>query len=100
GITKYTDYVLVDDLHQYIDMNFFFDVLTGKMKVNPKNTKQYTLDFHEVPKFAFTSNLPVRNLSSSLERRLIYMVFSDYYHHSKDGYYKEHRSPEDDFGKK
>lgn len=100
GITKYTDYVLVDDLHQYIDMNFFFDVLTGKMKVNPKNTKQYTLDFHEVPKFAFTSNFPVRNLSASLERRLLYMVFSDYYHYSKDGYYREHRTPEDDFGKK
>lgn len=100
GITKYTDYVLVDDLHEYLDFNFFFDVITGKMKVNPKNTKQYTLDFHEVPKFGFTSNYPIKNLSASLERRLLYMVFSDYYHHSKGGFYREHRSPEEDFGKK
>lgn len=100
GITKHTYFVLVDDCHQYLNFHFFFDVITGKMKVNPKNTKQYTLDFHEVPKFAFTSNFTIRNIDSSAERRLLYTVFSDYYHHSKDGFYKEHRTPEDDFGKK
>lgn len=100
GITKHTYFVLVDDCHQYLNFHFFFDVLTGKMKVNPKNTRQYTLDYHEVPKFGFTSNFTVRNLDSSAERRLMYTVFSDYYHHSKDNFYREHRTPEDDFGKK
>ncbi|WP_288370367.1 hypothetical protein [uncultured Algoriphagus sp.] len=100
GITKHTFFVLVDDAHQYLNFHFFFDVITGKMAVNPKNTRQYVLDFPDVPKFAFTSNFAVRNLDGSALRRILYTVFSDYYHHSKEGFYREHRTPEDDFGKK
>lgn len=100
GITKHTFFVLVDDAHQYLNFHFFFDVITGKMAVNPKNTRQYVLGFEDVPKFAFTSNFSVRNLDGSALRRILYTVFSDYYHHSKEGHYREHRTPEDDFGKK
>lgn len=100
GITKHTFFVLVDDAHQYLNFHFFFDAITGKMAVNPKNTRQYVLGFEDVPKFAFTSNFAVRNLDGSALRRILYTVFSDYYHHSKEGFYREHRTPEDDFGKK
>lgn len=100
GITKHTFFVLVDDAHQYLNFHFFFDVITGKMAVNPKNTRQYVLEFEDVPKFCFTSNFSVRNLDGSALRRILYTVFSDYYHHSKEGHYREHRTPEDDFGKK
>lgn len=97
GITKHTFYVLVDDCAEYLNFDFFFDAITGKIKVNPKNTTQYTLEFKDVPKFAFTSNFSLRNQDSSTRRRLLFTVNSDFYHHNKDGHYREDWSPRDDF---
>lgn len=97
GITKHTFYVLVDDCAEYLNFQYFFDAVTGKLKVNPKNTTHYTLDFKDVPKFAFTSNFSLRNQDSSTRRRLLFTVNSDFYHHNKDGFYREDHSPRDDF---
>lgn len=98
-VTKHTDYILIDDASQYIKFNFFFAPLTGELTVNPKNNKQYEIPFKDVPKFAITSNYTIRDLDPSTERRLLYTVFSDYYHHSGGaGDYLESRSPKDDFG--
>jgi hypothetical protein len=98
-VTPHVDYLLVDDANQYIKFDFFFSAITGEMIVNPKHGKQYELSFEEVPKFCITSNYTLRNIDPSTERRLLYTVFSDYYHYNKDGEYKESRSPYDDFNK-
>lgn len=98
-VTKHTDYILIDDANQYLKFNFFFAPLTGELTVNPKNNKQYEIPYKDVPKFAITSNYTVRDLDPSTERRLLYTVFSDYYHHAGGaGDYHESRSPKDDFG--
>jgi len=99
NVTPHTDYVLVDDANQYLKFDFFFSALTGEMTPNPKFGQQYEIPFEDVPKFAISSNFALRDNDPSTERRILYMVFSDYYHHNKDGEYRESRSPYDDFGK-
>jgi hypothetical protein len=98
-VTKHTDYILIDDCDRYLNFQFFFSPLTGALTVNPKNNKQYTLPYEDVPKFAMTSNFTPNQTDPSTERRILYTVFSDYYHHNSKGEYKESRSPKDDFGK-
>jgi hypothetical protein len=99
NVTRHTDFLLIDDANQYLKFEYFFSAITGEMIVNPKHGKQYELSFDEVPKFCITSNFTLRNIDPSTERRLLYTVFSDYYHYNKDGEYQEARSPYDDFGK-
>lgn len=100
NVDKNTDYVLIDDASGQLDYRFFYAPITGEMEVNPKHNQSYELPFEEVPKFAFTSNDVPRNLDASLERRLLFCAFSDYYHKKdRKGYYKEERSPATEFGK-
>lgn len=98
-VTVHTDYILIDDANQYLKFNFFFAPLTGELTVNPKNNKQYEIPFSMVPKFCITSNYTIRDLDLSTERRLLYTVFSDYYHHNgQNNEYQDSRTPKDDFG--
>ncbi len=99
NVTNHTDYILIDDANQYLKFDFFYSALTGEMNVNPKHGKQYEIPFEEVPKMAITSNFGLRNTDPSTERRLLYTVFSDYYHFNKDGEYERSWSPADEFGK-
>jgi hypothetical protein len=98
NVTIHTDYILIDDANQYLDFQFFFAPLTGDLTVNPKNNQRFIIPFKDVPKFAITSNFVVRNLDSSTERRLLYTVFSDYYHKNSNDFYREDRTVKDDFG--
>lgn len=99
-INEYTDLVIVDDSHEFLDFNFFFDVVTGDMPVNPKNNQSYEIPFEKAPKFVITSNYTLRKIDPSTEGRILYSVFSDYYHQSTDeNNYRETRSIFDDFGK-
>jgi len=97
GITPETDYVLVDDCNQHLDYGFFFSWITGDLEVNNKNGLRFVIPFDEVPKMCFSSNYPPNNLDPSLARRLLYIVFSDYYHFNLEDEYRENRSVSDDF---
>lgn len=99
GITKHTDLVIVDDSFRYLKFDFFFPAITGPLKVNPKNSKHYTVAFSDSPKFWFSSNYPPHNIDQSKERRILYTIFSDYYHYNKMDEYREERKVFDDFGK-
>jgi hypothetical protein len=100
NVTEHTKYILVDDSNKYTPFEFFFDVITGDITVNPKNTKSYTIPFEHAPKFCITSNFTLRNIDSSTARRVLYAVFSDYYHEkTDDNDYIETRTIFDDFDK-
>lgn len=99
GTDRHTDLMLVDDCHRYLKFDFFFSAISGPITVNPKNNKQYTIGFTESPKFWFTSNYPPYDADISTERRILYMLYSDYYHYSRMGEYREDRSILDEFGK-
>jgi len=98
-VNIHIDYILVDDTDQYLNFGFFYKPITGDLEVNPKGIKQYSIPFEESPKFVFTSNFALRDNTPSAQRRVLYSVFSDYYHYNSSGEYRQHRSPEDDFGK-
>jgi hypothetical protein len=98
NVTEHTDFVLIDDPNEYINFAYFYPLITGDWPINPKNTRSFTIPFSEAPKMGFPSNFPPRNVDPSLERRLLYTVFSDYYHGANSEF--EHgRTPRDDFKK-
>lgn len=94
-----TDLLLVDDAHRYIDFDYFYTMITGDATVNPKGDKSFEIDYQDSPNMAFTSNFPPPNNDRSTMRRMLNVVFSDYYHErGNDGAYLESRSIRDDFG--
>ena len=99
-VTRHTRMLLVDDCMKGLKMETFYDNITGDMTVNPKNNQSYNIDFRESPKIVFTTNYVPNNFDASTDARLLYMVFSDYYHQAtEDSDYTSSRSIRDDFGK-
>lgn len=99
NVNEHTDYVLVDDCHEYLNFSYFYPMITGEWHINPKNTRGFTLDYADGPKLGFSSNFAPKNADPSTERRLLYTVFSDYYHHGPSEEHAEARTPKDEFGK-
>lgn len=98
-VTKHTDLLFFDDCDKYMNASRFYDLVTSDMTVNPKGSQSFTIPFEESPKLAFTTNYVPRDFDASTEARMLYIVFSDYYHErTDDNGYDESRSIRDDFG--
>ena len=98
NVTESTDVIWVDDADQHFDFTFFYDKITGSLETNKKHVDSNVMDFTKSPKFAFTSNFPPPNKDSATLRRLLFVVFSDYYHQkTDDNDYRESRRIYDDF---
>ncbi|MCK6611577.1 MAG: hypothetical protein L6Q78_11115 [Bacteroidia bacterium] len=98
NVNEFTDYVLFDDCAEYLNFSFFFPLITGPWNINPKNTKSFTLSEFDSPKMAFSSNFAPKASDGSTLDRLIFVVFSDYYHTGPSERYADRRTPKDDFG--
>lgn len=99
-VNKHTSLVIVDDCDEYLPISLFYDAITSNMTINPKSVTSYELSFEESPKFAFTTNYVPKEFDPSSSARLLYVVFSDYYHQkTEDNDYLESRQIRDDFGK-
>lgn len=99
-VTEYTQVLMIDDMDERMPASFFYDSITGAMNVNPKNMQSYTIPFNKSPKLAFSTNYVPSDFDPSSDARLIYMVYSDYYHQrTSDNDYLETRTIRDDFGK-
>ena len=98
NIDEYTDYVHFDDASRYMKFDILYPNITGQWTINPKNTKSFIMSFKEGPKMGFSSNFPPRNATQSTERRLLYTVFSDYYHHGPNDEFDSERNPNGEFG--
>lgn len=79
-IDKSTDIVVVDDCDEYFPYKEFYDNITSDITINAKNISAYNLAYRESPKFAFTTNYVPKEFDPSTVRRMIFVVFSDYYH--------------------
>lgn len=100
GVDQYTQLLQIDDLNERMDAGFFYDIITGSMTVNPKNNHIFTIPFSKSPKIGFTTNYVPSDFDPSSDARMLYMVYSDYYHEmTEDNDYLESRSIRDDFGK-
>jgi len=98
-VTKQTNIIKIDDAHQYFDFDYFYSLITGNLTTNVKHTKSEEIKFADSPKLVVTSNFPPPKNDASTLRRLLIMVFSDYYHkmtHEND--YHEDRFISHDFG--
>lgn len=99
-VAKDTEMVYVDDCNDRFPMSQFYDLITNDITINPKNNKSFTIPFKESPKFAFSSNYAPTEFNASTADRILYLVFSDYYHkRSSENDYLEDRSVMDDFGR-
>lgn len=99
-VTRQTDLIRVDDCAKYFKTEQMYDLITDDMVVNPKNFSSFTIPYAESPKVAFTTNYIPADFSASTDARLLYVVFSDYYHNQSPGSdYGESRTIFDDFGK-
>lgn len=99
-ISKATDIVVVDDCDEYLPFRQFYDNITSEITINTKNVSAYNLPYADAPKFAFTTNYVPKDFDGSSRGRMIFVVFSDYYHQStEENDYNETRSIRDDFNK-
>lgn len=99
-VSQHTQMLLLDDCDRYLNTGLFYDNITSDMTVNPKNNQSFTIPFEDSPKIAFTTNYVPADFDPSSEARLLYMVFSDYYHQrTEENDYRETRSIRDDFNK-
>jgi len=97
-VTELTRLLVINDAHKYFPFSMFFDMVTEVMAVNPKFGKQFTLPFEQAPKIVVSTNYASRNLDDSTQARLLYSVFSDYYHEKTDNNdFRETRKIYDDF---
>jgi hypothetical protein len=97
NVNEFTSYVLFDDCSPYLNFSFFFPLITGPWTINPKNTKSFGLSEEDAPKISFSSNFAPRDADSSTLDRLIFCVFSDYYHAGPSEKYPERRTPKEEF---
>lgn len=99
-VNRHSDMVLVDDCAEYLPIKEFYDSISSSMTINAKNIQSYSLPFNESPKFAFTSNYVPKDFDPSSRQRMLYVVFSDYYHQrTEENDYLETRQIRDDFNK-
>lgn len=98
NVNEFTSYVLFDDCSPYLNFPFFFPLITGPWNINPKNTRSFGLSEDDAPKIGFSSNFPPRDADSSTLDRLVFVVFSDYYHSGPNERHAERRTPKEDFG--
>ena len=100
NVSQFTQLLQIDDLDERTPTRDFYDIVTGPMTVNPKSNHIFTIPFSKSPKIAFTTNYVPNDFDPSSDARLIYMVYSDYYHQkTSENDYLETRSIRDDFGK-
>ena len=97
-VTSDTDILFIDDASKNFPFETFYDKITGQFIVNPKNAKSIEIDFKDSPHIVISSNFPWKGDDRSTLRRLLPVVFGDYYHEKGEGEeYKETRVVSDDF---
>lgn len=100
GFTEFHDYIEVDDLAEYADINWFYSQITGNREINPKNYAPFTLSYKDSGKILISSNYELPNVNSSTIARMLNAGVSDYYHEAtRYNDYKETRTPFGKFGR-
>lgn len=99
-VNKHQTFVVIDDCDKYLPFRQFYDNITSDITINAKNVKSFNLNYYDAPKFVFTTNYVPRDFDTSSVARMLFVVFSDYYHEkTDDNDYLESRSVNKDFGK-
>lgn len=98
-VSSDTDILYIDDASKNFPFDTFYGKITGQLTVNPKGSQSFEIDYRDSPYTAISSNFPWKGDDRSTLRRLIPVVFGDYYHEQgQDGEYNETRKVSTDFG--
>ncbi len=87
-VNEATRNIFVDDARTNIDFEFWFPLITGKMKASRRGEHGQTLV--NPPKVFMTTNHAINGTGASYKDRQAFMAFSDYYN--------DNHKPIDDFG--
>lgn len=99
GLTKDHKALIIDDADAYLNFRFFFEFITSDQVVNNKNGDIFKIPFEQLCKMIWLTNFSF-STDPSTARRILYTVFSDYYHQKgENNDYRETREPKNDFGK-
>lgn len=90
GLNEKHRNLFLDDVRANIDFEFFFPMITGKVMVNQKGGKRFTLSFEQTPKLLISTNHAINGDGSSFHDRQWLVAYSDYYN--------DDHKPMDDFG--
>ena len=97
-VSSNTDILFIDDAAKNFPFDTFYGKITGQLTVNPKGSQSFEIDYRDSPYTVISSNFPWKGDDRSTLRRLIPVVFGDYYHEQgSDGQYKETRTVSSDF---
>lgn len=101
GLTEFHDFIEIDDFAEYGLFEIFYNEITGKRDVNPKNYAAITLDYPDSGKMLLSTNFELQNRHGSTMARLLNCGVSDYYHEAvKGNEYNETRTPLTKFGRR
>ena len=82
-VTEKTQNIFLDDVRANVDFEFFFPLITGKLKVNPKGAQPYTLEGADTPKLLITTNHAINGSDTSTLDRQALVAFSDFYNEKR-----------------
>lgn len=99
GVTEKTKIYHVGDCGKYVDFGFFYNNITGDIDGADKGGKMFHIPFEVAPKHVFTSNYVPKGLDGSTGRRLLYCMFSDYFHSANAAKNLQEHKPKDEYGK-
>ncbi len=100
GVVKgVTDTIYFDDVDKNVNLHRFMPAITNKMTINAKYAAEVILQYEDSPKVSFSSNHALIDFDPSLQRRIWFTAFSDYYHPERKAENLASRSPLNEFGK-
>lgn len=99
GVTEHTEGIFIDECKRDFPFEHFFGMISSGIDGEAKNGHPFKLDYQHSPKMMFGSNFVVKANDPSTKARLLYSVFSDYFHEATaENGYRESRSIRDYFG--
>jgi len=98
-VTEKTKVIFLDDVRVNIDFEFFFPLITGKLKVNPKGGQPFTLGRDDTPKLFISTNHAISGDGSSFTDRQAFMAFSDFYNEDHKPIHDFHQNFFTEWGK-
>ncbi|MCD8410368.1 hypothetical protein [Tenacibaculum finnmarkense] len=91
------DIINIEDGEKKSIFEFFFGKITGQITSNPKHKKSHNISFKDAGKFVGTFNYGMPKNSGSVNRRIFFVSFANWYH-AKTKDFKTERKVSKDFG--
>lgn len=92
-----TDIIHFEDTNVDFKFQVIYGIIDGGITINRKNEGSFNIPYQAAPNIVMCSNYAPPDNDPSTRRRIIPVIFSDYYHYKVDNTYHETRQVKDDF---